>query len=139
MSTPMPSPSVPSQAAPSAPLPSPPPAEAARPKMVAVKLERHYRPVGVLDDKGQPTGIPNHEVVGHWTPRIERKDPRTNKMEVVQEEAFHPGEPMPPPQAGVGSQASLKLWAGTVVRLPVDEAKRARAAGIGTIEVDDAA
>lgn len=97
--------------------------EATKPKLVAIKLERHYRPMG------------DYEVVGHWRPAVEVKSP-AGKMVEISPETFVEGEPMPPPVAGAGSE-SLKLWAGTVVRLPSEEAKRARRLEIGSVEIDD--
>lgn len=100
-------------------------------KMVPVMLERHYRPKG------------EHEVLGYLQPEIKRKRP-DGTFEIVQREEFiadaNPEtgviSPMPPPLAGVGT-FSGKLWAGTKVRLPVDEAKFVRKEGIGAIEIDD--
>lgn len=92
-------------------------------KMVSILLSRHYRPMGT------------YEIVGHWKPAVEVKD-AAGKMVEMSPAAFVDGEPMPPPIAGVGAE-SLKLWAGTVVRLPSDEAKRARRLEIGTVEIDD--
>jgi hypothetical protein len=96
--------------------------EAAKPKMVPVLLERHYRPGG------------DYEIVGHWQPKVEVKNAQ-GKMVEIEPAKFIDGEASPPPIAGVGS-VSLKLWAGTVVRLPVDEAKRCKREQIGSIEVD---
>lgn len=100
-------------------------------KMVPVMLERHYRPKG------------EHEVLGYLQPEIKRKRP-DGTFEIVQREEFiADANPetgvigsMPPPLAGVGT-FSGKLWAGTKVRLPVDEAKFVRKEGIGAIEIDD--
>ena len=97
--------------------------EAAKPKMVPVLLERHYRPAG-----------DEYEIVGHWKPKVEVKNAQ-GKMVEIEPATFIDGEPMPPPIAGVGSVSS-KLWAGTVVRLPADEAKRCKREAIGSIEVD---
>lgn len=92
-------------------------------KMAVVKLDRHYRPSGA------------YEIVGYDKPAVEAKNP-AGKTIVLEPAAFVKDEPAPAPMAGVGS-ASLKLWAGTHVRLPVEEAKAVRKAGIGTIEIDD--
>lgn len=92
-------------------------------KMVSILLSRHYRPMA------------DYDIVGHWKPAVEVKN-AAGKMVEISPATFVEGEPMPPPIAGVGS-ASLKLWAGTVVRLPSDEAKRARRLEIGTVEIDD--
>jgi len=92
-------------------------------QMVTVNLSRHYRPSGP------------HEVVGHWRPKVEVKNAAGNMVELSPAE-FVAGEPMPPPLAGVGGE-SVKLWAGTVVRLPKEEARNVRRAEIGTIEIED--
>jgi hypothetical protein len=92
-------------------------------KMVSILLSRHYRPMA------------NYEIVGHWKPSVEVKNAAGQMVEITPAR-FVDGEPMPPPIAGVGSE-SLKLWAGTVVRLPSDEAKRARRLEIGSVEIDD--
>jgi len=110
--------------------------EQARPKMTAVKLERHYRPASDV-----------FEVVGFWQPEIRRKD-TTGVERVIQAEEFVTApddvedsptfgkvKMAPPPMAGVGS-ASLKIWAGSVVRLPNDEARKVVRAGIGTVEIE---
>jgi hypothetical protein len=110
--------------------------EAARPKMTAVKLERHYRPKSDV-----------FEVIGYWQPEIRRKD-TTGVERVIQREEFVSKvdyvedsptfgkiKMAPPPQAGVGS-ASLKIWAGSVVRLPNEEARTVTRAGIGTVEIE---
>ena len=78
-------------------------------KMFPVKLLKNYRPVGEYD------------VVGYHRPEKVQKD-TAGKMVVVQEAAFVEGEMAPPPFPGVGF--ATKIWAETVLRLPVDEAKR---------------
>jgi hypothetical protein len=98
-------------------------ADVPAPKLVSILLSRHYRPMGA------------YEVVGHWKPAVEVKN-AAGKMVEISPATVVEGEPMPPPIAGVGSE-SLKLWAGTVVRLPSEEAKRARRLEIGTVEIDD--
>jgi hypothetical protein len=97
--------------------------EANKPKMVPVLLSRHYRPRG------------EHEIAGHWTQQVEKKNVLTGKMEVVKPSEFIANEPAPPPMAGVGT-SSPKLWAGTLVRLPAEEAKTVRREGIGTVEIE---
>lgn len=78
------------------------------PRMWPVKLLKHYVPKG------------EHEIVGHHTARIMRKD-AAGREQVVQEAAFVSGAPMPPPLPGTGFPG--KIWAGTVIKLPLDEAK----------------
>lgn len=105
-------------------------------KKVPVRLLRHYAPR--TDD---------YEIVGYDQPekRLKRAD---GQMIVVQEAKFvstedddpnsvHFGKimPAPAPLPGVGS--GRKLWKGTTIRLPVDEAKFVRKAGIAEIEIDD--
>jgi hypothetical protein len=103
------------------------------PKMVTVKLERNYVPLGELDAEGKPTGVPNHVVTGYWQDEIKRKNPMGQEV-IIQPLAFIENQPKPPPQPGVG-QAD-KLWAGTVVKLPVEEAKTLRAKGNASVEID---
>lgn len=96
--------------------------EPPKPKMVSVKLLRNYVPMGA------------HEIVGWHRPEKKVKD--THGVETVIEAAlFIKGEAAPPPAAGVGF--ANKLWAGTVLKVPVDEAKRARSLKIAEIEIDD--
>jgi hypothetical protein len=97
-------------------------APALSPKMVAMVLLRNYRPAGVF------------EVVGHMQPAIIRKDAAGREFE-AQKAQFIAGEGMPSPQAGVGT--SGKIWAGTIVRVPQDEARIMRTNGIAERSVDD--
>lgn len=78
-------------------------------KMFPVRLLKNYRPAG------------NYELVGYHRPEIKQKD-SAGKVTVVQEAAFIEGEMSPPPYPGVGFDT--KVWAETVVRLPIEEAKR---------------
>jgi hypothetical protein len=78
-------------------------------KLFPVKLLKNYRPAG------------KYEVVGYHRPEKVQKD-TAGKVVVVQEAAFMEGEMSPPPYPGVGFET--KVWAETVLRLPVDEAKR---------------
>lgn len=98
--------------------------EANKPKMVPVLLDRNYSPM-----------TDQYEIVGHWKPAVQVKN-AAGKLVEIEPRTFVKDIPMPSPLAGVGS-VSRKLWAGCVVRLPVDEAKRARKEGIGSIEIDD--
>lgn len=92
-------------------------------KLATITLTRNYRPAGAF------------EVVGHWLPKVEAKNAQGVVVEIRAAE-FVQGEAMPPPQSGVGTH-SEKLWAGTTVRLPVDEARTVRRNGIGEAEIDD--
>ena len=76
-------------------------------QMVAMKLDRNYRPSGEF------------KIVGHTRPEIKRKDP-SGKEVVVQTEEWVAGEPMPSAIPGAGF--ANKIWAGTVLSLPRDEA-----------------
>lgn len=86
------------------------PAAPAQPseKMFPVKLLKNYRPAG------------DYQVVGYQR-KEERVKDSAGRETVVQEAAFMEGEMAPPPLAGVGFDT--KIWAETVVRLPVNEAK----------------
>ena len=77
-------------------------------KMFPVKLLKNYRPAG------------EYEVVGYHRPELKQKD-SAGRVVVVQEAAFIEGEIAPPPFPGVGFET--KVWADTVLRLPVDEAR----------------
>lgn len=78
-------------------------------KMFPVKLLKNYHPAGKF------------EIVGYQRPEIKQKD-SAGRVSVVQESAFIEGEMAPPPFPGVGFDT--KVWAETVIKLPVEEAKR---------------
>lgn len=78
-------------------------------KMFPVRLLKNYRPAG------------EYEVVGYQRPEIKQKD-SAGRVSVVQESAFMEGEMSPPPYPGVGFET--KIWAETVIKLPMEEAKR---------------
>lgn len=82
------------------------------PKLVKMELKRHYVP------KKQPPNI-----VGWNRPERRVKD-AAGRETVVQEGGFVPGEMCPPPQPGVGYPN--KVWAGTVIEVPEDEARTMR-------------
>lgn len=109
--------------------------QAAKPKLVAIKLERNYRPRG------------EYEVVGWDRPEKAVKRP-DGKTIIIEEAAFVTEKyddelspdhgkvrPAPPPLSGTGTGG--KIWAGTTIRLPVEEAKAVRKLGIGSYEIDD--
>lgn len=77
-------------------------------KMFPVKLLKNYRPAGVF------------EVVGYHQPEIKQKD-SAGRVVIVQRAEFIEGAIAPPPFPGVGFET--KIWAETVIKLPVDEAK----------------
>ena len=105
--------------------------EANKPKMVPMLLERNYVP---LTD--------NYEIVGY------NREPKTVKSAAGVMVVIDPGGfiqdidedtgkfmGMPPVLAGTGF--ANKLIAGTVVKLPVEEAKRVLAKKIGSRTLDD--
>lgn len=77
-------------------------------KLFPVKLLKNYRPAGA------------YELVGYHQPEITQKD-SAGKVTVVQKAEFIEGQIAPPPYPGVGFDT--KVWAETVIKLPVDEAK----------------
>lgn len=77
-------------------------------KLFPVVLKRHYVPKG------------RHEIIGHVRPKVEVKN-AAGQMVLVTPEEFIAGEGFPPPNPGVGFDN--KIWAGTHIRLPLDEAK----------------
>ena len=104
--------------------------EAAKPKLVPVRLLRNYRPM-----------TSEYEVVGYHKEAVIRKRP-DGKMVTVEEGGFfkerdEQGVIVPAPPAMVGTGFTDRLNAGTVVRLPREEAKRARDLKIGELELDD--
>lgn len=86
-------------------------------KMIDMRLERHYRP-----------GTDEFKVIGHTQPEIRKKD-STGREVVLQHEEWKAGEAMPGAIPGAGYKD--KIWAGTVVSLPVEEAKAVQRARIG--------
>lgn len=96
--------------------------EAVAVKMVPMKLDRHYRPYGAF------------EIVGYHKPEVKKKNSAGIEF-VAEPSEFISGEKAPPPFPGVGFDS--KVWAGTVIRLPEDEAKVIRKAGIGSLEFED--
>jgi hypothetical protein len=91
-------------------------------KLKAMELKRHYRPQGAF------------EIVGHTRPEVKKKN-TAGVMEVVSPAKFIDGEMNPPPVPGVVH--THKIWAGTVIRVPVDEAKAMRVAGIAEASLED--
>lgn len=92
-------------------------------KMIAMKLERHYRPAS-----------PNFEIVGYLKPAVTKKTP-SGEMKVIEAEEFIPGEQAPAPFPGVVSTG--KIWASTTIKLPEAEAKNIAKLGIGKRDFDD--
>ncbi len=91
-------------------------------KMRAMQLNRHYRPMG------------DYEIVGYMQPEITRKGP-DGKETILQEAAFIPDVMAPSPMPGVAN--ANKVWATTIIRVPVEEAKRMRANNIAERTVED--
>jgi hypothetical protein len=91
-------------------------------KLKAMELKRNYRPQA------------GFEIVGHTRPEIKRKN-AIGVVEVVQKASFVEGDMAPPPVPGV--TIGGKVWAGTVIRVPIDEAKTMRAAGIAEPSLED--
>lgn len=78
-------------------------------KMFPVLLIKNYVPRG------------EYEIVGYLKEAVKRKDAAGN-WRIVEREEFIKGEMKPHQSPGVGYAG--KIWAGTQVRLPVDEAKQ---------------
>lgn len=97
------------------PEPVEPAVEEAPVEMAAVLLKRHYRPLG------------KYVVAGHLQPAIVRKLTGGGEIK-VQEEKFVKDEMAPPPFPGAGIAG--KVWAGTTLQLPIEEAKAIARAGI---------
>lgn len=77
-------------------------------KLFPVILSKNYVPCGA------------YEIVGYLKEAIKRKDAAGN-WRVVEKEEFIEGEMKPHQSPGVGYAG--KIWAGTHIKLPVEEAK----------------
>ncbi len=77
-------------------------------KMFPVLLTKNYAPRG------------DYEIVGYLRPEVRRKDSAGN-WRVESKEEFVRGEMKPHESPGVGY--AKKIWAGTHIKLPVEEAK----------------
>lgn len=86
--------------------------------MFAVRLERNYAPIGY------------YETVGWLKPAVFRKKYGMEKPVMVEPEEFINGEKAPPAVAGTGYES--KVWAGTTIMLPEEEAKSVVAAKIAS-------
>lgn len=82
-------------------------ATADKPKMFPVLLVKNYVPRG------------DYEIVGYLKEAVKRKN-AAGDWKIVEKEEFIEGE-MKPHLPGVGF--ANKIWAGTTIKLPVDEAK----------------
>lgn len=104
--------------------------EANKPPMVAMLLERNYRPLG------------EHEIVGYNQEEIKVKTSAGITTVVrpggfIQERDEETGKIKGHPPAVPGTGFETKILAGTVVRLPKDEARRLLDLKIGSRTVDD--
>ena len=104
-------------------------------KLFPVTLTKNYVPMG------------NYEIVGYLKEAIKRKDAAGN-WRVIEPEEFIAGEMKPHNSPGVGfgemvmkdgSKVNAKIWAGTQIKVPVDEAKYVIAKKIGERADDIAA
>jgi hypothetical protein len=77
-------------------------------KLFPVVLRKNHAPKG------------NYEIIGYLKPKVERKD-AAGRMITVEPEEFIEGEQHPAPYPGTGFPD--KIWAGTHIRLPFEEAK----------------
>lgn len=92
------------------------------PRLVPMKLLKNYVPMSEF------------EIVGYTKPAVTKKN-AAGVVVVEAPEEFITGERMPPALAGTGF--ANKLWAGTVVRLPPDEAKKLYNRGLATRDFED--
>lgn len=89
-------------------------------KLFPVLLSKNYCPVG------------DYEIVGYLKEVVKQKDAAGN-WRIIEPEAFIEGEMKPHQSPGVGygehfdpkgKKVNAKIWAGTTIKLPVDEAKK---------------
>lgn len=80
-------------------------------KLFPVKLLKNYR----------PASSEGYEIVGYHRPEKAAKD-AAGRVVILEEAGFIEGEMAPPPFPGVGFDN--KIWAETVLKLPIEEAKR---------------
>lgn len=93
------------------------------PTMRAMELKRHYKPMAE-----------GFEIVGYNQPEIKRKGPDGRQF-VAQEAKFIPDVMAPSPMPGVDVKG--KIWATTIIRVPVEEARHMRVNGIADATVED--
>lgn len=77
-------------------------------QLFPVLLQRNYVPCG------------EYEIVGYLKEAVKQKDAAGN-WRVIEKEEFISGEMKPHTSPGVGYPN--KIWAGTTIKLPIDEAK----------------
>ena len=85
-----------------------PPETKTEAKMFPVLLNKNYVPKGA------------YEIVGYLKEEVTRKN-AAGQMVVIEKEEFIDGAMKPHQTPGVGYDG--KIWAGTTIRLPIDEAK----------------
>ncbi len=81
------------------------------PKPVKMELKRNYVPKTLIS------------IVGWMKPAVLRKN-AAGEMKEVEKEEWRDGEMKPPHFAGTGFPN--KIWAGTIIEVPEDEAKEMR-------------
>jgi len=93
--------------------------ETAGVKLFPVLLTKNYVPCGT------------YEIVGYLKEAVKQKDAAGN-WKIIEKEEFIEGEMKPHQSPGVGfgamvmkdgSMVNAKIWAGTTIKLPIDEAK----------------
>lgn len=84
-------------------------------KLFPVLLTKNYAPMG------------EYEIVGYLKEAVKQKD-AAGTWHILEKEEFVEGAMKPHSSPGVGFPN--KIWAGTHIKLPVDEAKRAIAKNI---------
>jgi hypothetical protein len=90
-------------------------------KLVTIRLDRNYRPMGYF------------EIAGWHKEEVRRKNAAGREV-VVEAAEFIKGERKPPAIPGTGF--ANKYWAGQVLRVPASEAAIIRERRIGSIELD---
>lgn len=94
-------------------------AEAEAVKLFPVLLTKNYVPIGT------------YEIVGYLKEAVKQKDAGGN-WRIIEKEEFIKGEMKPHQSHGVGfgpmemkdgTMVNAKIWAGTTIRVPVDEAR----------------
>lgn len=77
-------------------------------QMFPVILSKNYAPRG------------DYEIIGHWKPEVKKKAADGGWI-VIEPEKFVKGQMKPHANPGVGFEG--KIWAGTHISLPLEEAK----------------
>lgn len=90
-------------------MPNEAPQSAVSEKLFPILLTKNYAPTC------------NYEIVGYLKEAVKRKN-AAGTWKIVEPEEFVKGEMKPHSSPGVGFPN--KIWAGTTIKLPIDEAKR---------------